>query len=206
MVEGRSIQDGIRQLEGKGVSRILAVPLFVSSGSTHIQEIRQMLGLPQEIALEAQISPLHIQAEIEMVSPMDDHPLILEIIEKRIEEMSSTPKEEVLMLVGHGSRLPDYALLWESMMERMAKHLQIKWGFKKVMGVTLLPDQLADCLKRHLADRVVIVPLFLSEGYFTKKVIPSRISGTNYIYNGKTYLPDALVSQWIEAAVMEKRD
>ena len=34
LVEGRLIQDGINRLEAQGVTDLLVVPLFVSSGST----------------------------------------------------------------------------------------------------------------------------------------------------------------------------
>ncbi len=45
LVKGRKIQDGIDALEAQGVNRIFAIPLFASSGSKHIEEIRFMLGL-----------------------------------------------------------------------------------------------------------------------------------------------------------------
>ncbi len=48
IVEGRLIQDGIRTLERQGVTDIIAVPLFVSSGSTHVDEIGYALGAKPE--------------------------------------------------------------------------------------------------------------------------------------------------------------
>jgi sirohydrochlorin ferrochelatase len=206
MVEGRFIQDGIDQLEVKGVTRIIVIPLFVSSGSTHIQEIRYLLGLPQEIELEVDEEPLHMNAEVEMVAPMDDHPLILEIMEKRVRELSTNPEEETLLLVGHGSKIDSYYAIWKSMMERMAERLQERVGLKEAFCATLLPDQLHDQLEELVHHRVLVVPLFLSEGYFTKKVIPSRMEGINCEYSGKTYLPDPLISEWIKAVAMEKSD
>ena len=35
--------------------------------------------------------------------PMDDHPLILDILMERIQELSVKPDEEVLLLIGHGA-------------------------------------------------------------------------------------------------------
>lgn len=203
MVEGRSIQEGIDQLEKMGVTHIIAVPLFVSKGSTHIQEIRYLLGLEQEIPLEVDDEPLVIHAEISLAPPMDDHSLILQIVEKRVQELSSLPEEEVVLLVGHGSKLDDFYTIWVEMMERMARHLQQLIGFKQVAYATLLPDQLAEQLKKYASAPTILVPLFLSEGYFTKKVIPSRMEGIDCRYSGKTYLPDPLVSEWIKAVVLE---
>jgi sirohydrochlorin ferrochelatase len=44
LVEGRLIQDGIDRLEEAGVTHLFALPLFVSSGSTHVDEIGWALG------------------------------------------------------------------------------------------------------------------------------------------------------------------
>lgn len=202
MVEGRSIQDGINQLEKMGATRILAVPLFVSAGSTHIQEIRHLLGLKQEVSLEVDEAPLERKTEIELAPSMDDHPFILEIVEKRVHELSVTPHEEVLLLIGHGSRLDAFYEIWKAMMERMAEYLQKRIGLKKVLCATLLPNEVTDRFKEYAHESMIVVPLFLSEGYFTKKVIPSRTEGADCRYNGKTYLPDPLVAEWIRAVIL----
>lgn len=203
MVDGRCIQNGIDELERRGVTHILVVPLFVSSGSTHIQEIRHLLGLPQEMELNIEEEPLCIQADVEMASPMDDHPLIMKILEKRVHALCISPQEETLLLVGHGSKIESFSMRWESMMERTAHSLQKTFGFKEVKQATLLPDQLKDLALEDKNSKVIVVPLFLSEGYFTKKVIPARLQGVNCIYDGKTYLPDPLITEWIESVVVE---
>ncbi|MNO06415.1 hypothetical protein D3C81_2281770 [compost metagenome] len=46
-----------------------------------------------------------------------------------------------------------------------------------------------------------MAPLFLSEGYFTKHVIPERLRGLQYAYSGQTLLPHPLLPHWIERQV-----
>ncbi len=46
-----------------------------------------------------------------------------------------------------------------------------------------------------------MVPLFLSRGYFTNKVIPSRLDGLEYRYNGRTLLPHPFVTRWMEQQI-----
>lgn len=58
LVEGRLIQDGIHSLEAQGVTEIIVVPLFVSSGSTHIDEISYALGVIEQPLLETDMKPL----------------------------------------------------------------------------------------------------------------------------------------------------
>jgi sirohydrochlorin cobaltochelatase len=45
------------------------------------------------------------------------------------------------------------------------------------------------------------LPVFVSQGYFTRQVIPGRLGDTAYEYSGKTYLPHPLVAKWIEKSV-----
>ncbi|MNO09252.1 hypothetical protein D3C81_2323000 [compost metagenome] len=49
---------------------------------------------------------------------------------------------------------------------------------------------------------VLVAPLFLSEGYFTKHVIPGRLRGLEYAYSGRTLLPHPLLPHWIEQQVV----
>jgi sirohydrochlorin cobaltochelatase len=74
----------------------------------------------------------------------------------------------------------------------------------------LLPDQ-AGCVmkavqKRRPEDAVLVAPLFLSEGYFTEQVIPQRLQGFDYRYNGRAMLPHPLVSRWMERRIRERLD
>jgi sirohydrochlorin cobaltochelatase len=205
MVEGRTILDGIRALEKAGVTEIIAVPLFVSSGSTHIEEIGYYLGLVLEPQIETEGERLPIEAQVQMTSAMDDHPLIAEILLERVRELSERPQEEVLLLVGHGSELPGFKEKWEKGMNSLARQLQKKMGFKKTACATLHPDSVREQAEqlRRFYSRVIVLPLFLSEGYFTRKVIPERLQGIDVKYTGKTYLPHPLISRWIESVVKE---
>ncbi|MNN85382.1 CbiX [compost metagenome] len=49
---------------------------------------------------------------------------------------------------------------------------------------------------------VIIAPLFLSAGYFTKKAIPSRLEGLTYRYSGKALLPHPLLSYWMSQQIL----
>ncbi|MNP61525.1 hypothetical protein D3C76_1567220 [compost metagenome] len=51
---------------------------------------------------------------------------------------------------------------------------------------------------REQGHEVLVAPLFLSEGYFTKVVIPGRLQGLEYAYSGQTLLPHPLLPHWIE--------
>jgi sirohydrochlorin cobaltochelatase len=204
MVEGRGIPDAIRSLEEQGVEEIVAVPLFVSSGSGHIAEIARMLGVEPPHPVEADVPPIEFNARVRFCRPMDDHPFIARILTERAKELSTVPQDEWVLLVGHGNETPVLRKEWEQAMDRLAGQIQRAGGFAGASSATFHPDNLRERAEDLARDyRLLVVPLFLSEGYFTRKVIPSRLEGIPYVYSGHTYLPHPLVSEWITTTVRE---
>ncbi|MNR46508.1 CbiX [compost metagenome] len=49
---------------------------------------------------------------------------------------------------------------------------------------------------------VLVAPLFLSAGYFTKKTIPSRLEGLECRYSGEALLPHPLLTDWINRQIL----
>ncbi|MBP1995807.1 sirohydrochlorin chelatase [Paenibacillus eucommiae] len=201
LVEGRLIQDGINTLEAQHVTDIIVVPLFVSSGSTHIDEISYSLGVIPEPTLETDMRPFDIQARIHFTSPIDDDPIIADIIYENIQALSVNPGREVVLLVGHGSIEKGFHLKWRRGLEKLAQRLKALGGFDETDVAMLLPDQVKRKMlwwsTRKPEHAVIVAPLFLSEGYFTRKVIPARMETFDYRYNGQALLPSPLISQWI---------
>lgn len=204
MVEGRAIPDAIRILEAQGVEEIVAVPLFVSSGSTHIAEIARMLGAEAPFPVDTDVTPIKLDAEVRFCRPMDDHPLVVRILTERARELSTVPQDEWVLLVGHGNDMPGLREEWEQAMDRLAVQIRRSTGFAGASWATFHPDNLRERAEDLARDfRLLVVPLFLSEGYFTRKLIPSRLEGISYVYSGQTYLPHPLVSRWITTTVRE---
>jgi sirohydrochlorin ferrochelatase len=207
LIEGRLIQDGIYSLERQGVTDILVVPLFVSSGSTHIDEISYALGVIPEPNLETDIEPLDIQARIHFGSPIDDDEEIVQILYGKIQPLSQQPDREIVLLVGHGSVEKGFHLRWRKGLELLAARLKILGGFDEVDVAMLLPDQVKRKMKTWMKKKpehtVIVAPLFLSEGYFTNQVIPLRMQGFSYKYNGKAILPHPLISRWMEKQIRQ---
>jgi sirohydrochlorin ferrochelatase len=202
LVEGRLIQDGITHLESLGVTDIIVVPLFVSSGSTHIDEISYALGVIPQPKLETELTPFAIQARIHFTAPIDDDPVIAEIVYDKIKPLSVDPSREIVLLVGHGSVEKGFHLQWRKGLEKLAERLKTLGGFDETDAAMLLPDQVKRKMlwweKRKPRHAVLVAPLFLSEGYFTRKVIPARMEGHEYRYNGLALLPSPWISRWMQ--------
>jgi sirohydrochlorin ferrochelatase len=207
IVEGRLIQDGIDSLQQQGVSDIIVVPLFVSSGSTHIDEISYALGVIPAPNLATDMVPLRIEARIHFCTPIDDDTDIAHIVYSKIQPLSLEPSREIILVIGHGSVEKGFHLRWRKGLERLAANLKAIGGFGDVDVAMLLPDQVKRKMnwwRKHKPDHTVIVaPLFLSEGYFTNQVIPLRLRDYSYKYNGKAMLPHPLISRWMEKQIRQ---
>jgi sirohydrochlorin cobaltochelatase len=206
IVEGRLIQDGIDRLEAEGVDAIFVLPLFVSSGSTHVDDIGQSFGLPPAALRAGEMAPFRIRrAKVQVGKPIDDDPEIAALIAGNLAELSREPERETVLLVAHGSREAVLNGVWRGGMRRLAERVRTLGGYARAETAMLLPDQAA-CVMRSLTRKqpeqaVLVAPLFLSSGYFTGTVIPERLAGFDYRYNGKALLPDPYISRWMERQI-----
>lgn len=287
LVEGRLIQDGIDTLTAGGVEELYVLPLFVSSGSTHADDIAQAFGLaPASPGRPGELAPFRLPAgvHVHMGQPIDDagevagvsdaakagdgtaigrgaeagvagggvvhgrdtveagvgdsmvhghSPAagvecdgvvygrvgadrdadaddsgsggIASLLLSNIASLSSVPARERLLLIAHGSGEPVFHERWRVGMTRFAERLRALGGFAGADIAMLLPDQAAGKLtelrQRYPDDAIIVVPLFLSEGYFTRTVIPKRLAGLAYRYNGRALLPSPLVAEWMERQI-----
>jgi sirohydrochlorin ferrochelatase len=206
IVEGRLIQDGINRLEASGVTDIIAVPLFVSSGSTHIDEISYALGVILTPKLETDLEPFRMDARVHWCPPIDDDPEIAEILYEKIKSLSVDAEREFVVIVGHGSKEPGFHEVWQRVLDSLAMQVKELGGFAGAGTAMLLPDQLREKMKEWTdpgtsSMTVLIAPFFLSEGYFTEQVIPSRLEGFTYRYAGEALLPHPFLARWMEGRI-----
>ena len=208
LVEGRLIQDGIDELERQGVTELIVIPLFVSSGSTHVDEIRYALGDLPEPSTDTDLLPFRLKANVHVCSTLDDDPAVADIVFERLRDMAGDSKRQRVLLVGHGSELSDFYTRWKSGMESVAERLQRLGGYAQVRTAMLLPDEtregMAQLSEEAPDDDILVAPLFLSTGYFTNTVIPQRLAGFRYRYNGQALLPHPSVSRWMERQAEER--
>jgi len=205
IVEGRLIQDGIDELEAEGVTELYVLPFFVSSGSTHVDDIAQAFGMPPVTPERpGEMEPFRIAHETSVTfgHPISGDPSIAQLLLENIAELSSDPGQEGLLLIAHGASEPVFYERWQEGLMQLAEQMRSTCGFAAAEAALLRPDQAAERLQeleRQLnnSGAVIVVPLFLSEGYFTNTVIPSRLKGLAYRYNGRALLPHRGMISWL---------
>jgi sirohydrochlorin ferrochelatase len=132
MASRASIQEAVNRLEARGVTEIVAVPLFISSHSSIIRSTAFLLGLrsdaPPELAVYARMAhgpstpsghgahapvspddgmkPIVTRLRIRMTQALDDHPLLGAMVADRARSISREPSKEAVVLAVHGP-VPD---------------------------------------------------------------------------------------------------
>ncbi|WP_411343822.1 sirohydrochlorin chelatase [Paenibacillus sp. WLX1005] len=199
-VPGRLIQDGINELEHQGVTDLLVIPLFVSSGSTHIDEIGYALGIKEAPEKETDLEPFAITANVHFGYPVDDDEDIAHMIWDKIKHLSEDPAREVVLVVGHGSIHPGFLHRWVKGISSLSRRIGHVSGTAYADYALLNPDSLTLKTRKwsNRGYRVLVAPLFLSRGYFLNTVIPRRLEGLSYQYAGEALLPHPRLSHWME--------
>lgn len=205
-VEGRLIQDGIDRLESQGVTDMIVIPLFVSSGSTHIDEIAYALGVKDTPEKETDLERFRVSARVFFGDPIDEGPLVAKMVWDKVKRLSLQPEREVLLLVGHGSGHPGFLQRWERGIASLAAQCGELAGLAGGADYALLnPDNIRSKVQYWSEQRgmdVIIAPLFLSAGYFTKVTIPSRLEGLPHRYSGDALLPHPLAARWMSQQIL----
>lgn len=204
-VEGRLIQDGIDLLEAQGVTEMIVVPMFVSSGSTHVDEIAYALGVKDTPEKETDLERFRISACVLFGYPIDDDPVIAEMIWDKMKKLSKHPEQEALVLVGHGSKYPGFLERWEQGIASLAARVKEISGLAEADYALLSPDSVRAKVMLWYEEQgynVIVVPLFLSAGYFTKTVIPTRLEGLTYRYSGEALLPHPWMADWLSRQIL----
>ena len=215
------IPEAVEQLDEHGVTKIIAVPLFVSSSSGHIQEIEYVLGL-REVWPGGEEEPLEqidTPAQIVLTSAMDDHSFIAQILADRAALLSEDPINETVVIVSHGT--PNEACFegWVSSSQSLAEQVKLKLRYftrdLDIEDVKYAFIHLNEALHPALSVKAVVgnvaetsnpivIPLMTSEGYFTKRYIPELLQDLIYAYDGKALAPHPGLEKWIEITVSKE--
>lgn len=194
-VEGRTIEDGIKSFKSLNISEILVLPLFVSSGSNHIFEIKEIL------------SKYSKQFYFTYSSCLDDHQYVIGHIIKLAQELSVNPEKETLFLISHGSSEISGQLKWEAVLNNIIDELKVKTEYREIKYATFLPRTInQEFAKIDIETTALVIPLFLSKGYYTETKIPQEIKGYNALYTNKTYIDGNWLAKWIESQITDYSD
>lgn len=154
-----------RALDPFEAEDVTVVPLFFATGyfTEHV--------IPRELRLTGPLSQVDGRT-VRYTGAIGAHPKLAEVVEERAREAGAGPGDAVAVL-GHGTpRNPNSARNVYLQSER----LRARGVFREV--VTVFLDQepnMRDLLHLTSADSVVIVPLFIADGWHVEETIPQEL-------------------------------
>lgn len=180
MATRATIKSAMEQLVARGVTNIVAVPLFVSSHSSVITSTEYLLGLrreaPADLAKFAKMnhgspgtpaaehadhedpaSPIASVVPVKLTPALNRHPLVGAILADRARSISAAPATEAVIIVAHGPVPDDDNRRWLEDMHVLAEHVRKAAPFASVDYLTVrddAPAAIRDAATRELRGKV----------------------------------------------------
>jgi sirohydrochlorin ferrochelatase len=182
MATRANIKSAMDKLVARGVTRIVAVPLFVSSHSSVITSTEYLLGLradaPADLAKFAKMnhgshgapsgehahhdtadpaSPIASTVPVKMTPALNRHALVGSILADRARSISTTPASEAVILVAHGPVPEDDNRRWLDDMGVLAEQVRAAAPFASVDYLTVRDDAgpaIRDAATKELRGKV----------------------------------------------------
>ena len=208
------IEQAVQRLEAHGIHQLVVVPLLISSASEVMRQYQYLFGLRAQGPWNAHAHPIMVHVPVIMTPPLDDDPLVAEIVLERAKAVSQEPSTESIILIAHGPTGEEDNQRWLETMGRLAKQVQAQGQFRAVVPVTMrddAPRQVRQAATRAMRTLVkmqsahgsaIVVPLLLANGGIEQK-IPKRLAGLTYTFQSQALLPHPKVARWIARQVRE---
>jgi sirohydrochlorin ferrochelatase len=218
------IQDVAARMEAAGVSRIVVVPLLISSHSGHYEQIRYLAGQTDQLD-ENMMHHLHMgglkrvqtRVPVEVAAAIDDSPDVARVLAERARELVPQPQGRALFLVGHGPNSSEDLAVWMKNLRVLGDSVRALTGFRDVR-VGLVQDDAPAHVRAEAVTRVrefitlqheltgqdvAVVPVLISRGKLSTEKLPRDLANLPILYNGEPLLPHPILAKWIEARVRE---
>jgi hemoglobin/transferrin/lactoferrin receptor protein len=170
MATRRNIQGAIDRLIARGVTDIVAVPLFVSPHSSVVRSTEYLLGLradaPADLAIFAKMdhgsgnahaghgdhaghgaaapadgsTPVVSRVPIRMAGALGRHPLVATMLADRAASISQDPAREAVVLVAHGPVPADDNARWLDDLAALANGVEAASRYKAIEWQTVRDD------------------------------------------------------------------
>lgn len=220
-----NISEAVSSLEEQNIEKIIAMPLFISSQSGHIEEIKYILGLRPDNPSEEPLEPVSTVLPIELTRAIDDHPFAVKVLADRVWALEEflqrgdlSISDTNLVLIGHGDE--EFIDAWQSMFtslsQKVGDYLLTKYNLPfKSLSYEFL-DSLKEiknyCIENYCENNETFVgiPFFLAPGFLTNQLVPGyadeikeHIHGIKIFYIEDPLLPSKYVSKIIETRIAE---
>ena len=215
-VEGKEMERSIVSFEGR--YRVSYTPTAETVSAMGVTAKQHHGGGEAE---EEELVPVDTAAEIVLTNAIDDHWAIADILVDHATMLIEDPANETIVLVAHGTDNESNFAGWVSSSKSLAEQMRLKLRYGMGLNINdvrysfVFPNETlhSDLLVRAVVENVsatshpIVVPLMVSEGYFTGRKIPGLLQNLSFAYPEKgerALTPHPNVAEWIELMVAKE--
>jgi sirohydrochlorin ferrochelatase len=178
MMMSSHIQTALDDLAAAGVKEVAVVPVTSSATNELYRQWLYIFG-KQEKPEFASVPRVKTDALIRIVPPPGDDPLIAEALLDHANELSTDPKNEVVVIAGHGPSADVDNVEEMRVLAGLAKIIQEDGGFAAVYGQTLQDDAPREIREANVEKLRAIVEKATKEG--RKVLVVTNLIGARSI-------------------------
>ena len=215
MMMSEHIQLALDDLEAAGAKEIVVVPVTSSATNELYRQWRYIFG-KQEKSEFASVPQVKTKAKIHFIPPPGDNPLVAEIILDGAQELSENPKNELVIIAGHGPSSAEDNAEELKALSKLAKIVKADGGFAAVEGITLqdeAPPEIRAAnvakLRKMVSDatargqKVIVVTNLISARSIQAKM-RSDLKDLEYEFSPKGIAMHPNFMKWMTEAVREE--
>jgi hypothetical protein len=212
MMMSEHIQLGLDDLQAAGAKEIVVVPIVSSTHDEMYRQWEYVLGRRAE-ASYATVGQVKTDAILHLASPPGNDPLIAEILLDYALEISTDPKNEVVIIASHGpAGAEDNARLLANL-EILAKYVKEDGGFAAVRAGTLQDDAVPEVRAANVQKMRAMVESATKDGkkvLIVTNLVGARtiqaklrrdLKGLDYAFNAKGIVQHDNFIKWISENV-----
>jgi hypothetical protein len=212
MMMSEHIQLGLDDLQAAGAKEIVVVPIVSSTHDEMYRQWEYVLGRRAD-ASYATVGQIKTDAVLHLVSPPGTDPLIAEILLDYALEISTDPKNEVVIIASHGpAGAADNAQTLRNL-ETLAKYVKEDGGFAAVRASTLQDDAVPEVRAANVQKLRAMVESATKDGkkvLIVTNLVGARtiqaklrrdLKGLDYAFNAKGIVEHDNFIKWISESV-----
>lgn len=219
-----TFQDAVAQLTRAGASRIVVVPVLVSSHSGHYEQVRYLTRATD--SLDAEMHHHLMMGGIERApegtvivatAALDNAPELAHVLTDRARSIATTPAGQAVVLIGHGPNSAEDNAAWMANLRPVADSIRLAGGFSDVQVGLVRDDapapvraeavleirELIALEHRATNQPVIVIPMLVANGGMSRNTLPNDFAGLPVVYAGAALLPHPAMARWVERRVRE---
>lgn len=210
-----SIATRLKQMDSLNITDVIIVPVFLTVSPHTFEDIPTIVGLKEdpeslELLKIEKIERYTPKAKVHITPTLDFTDILKKNVLKRVQQLSSDPKKESLVLIGYGDA--KYLKEWENLFSDVGEYVKENAGIQNYTYgwcghlVKYNPDETTKAVNKALekSETAIVIPVLVAhDEMFQIKIIGGGIEKVKNAREKVKYKPDAIlpdenIENWVK--------